>query len=674
MLVLYCVPVKKHRFLSDLYELLSSMRFAVGLLSLLAISAVIGTVLKQNERWADYAVEFGPFWFEAWRTLGLYDVYHAVWFLLILGFLVLSTSVCILRHAPGFVRDMRSYRERARRVSLAGMHHTLQWPVSAPAPVLARRALAIVQGLGYRARMVERDGVVLIAAKAGAWQRSGYFMAHIAIVLVCIGGLVDGNLPYQVQSWLGLKQAAQGPMRSDVPLASRLSSSNISFRGDMRLAEGQRGDVVFLQAGQGYFVQELPFSIELKRFYIEHYSTGQPKRFASDIVVVEHASGKRTATTLEVNKPLTVAGITIYQASFGDGGSALDLALWDGAVGRSIKSVSQASEQVTLAGRPYALEFGDFRLFNIEPSGSVSRQDDFTRAMTVRQERQVQNVGPSISYKLRDQNGQAQEYQSYMAPILIGKHSYWVTGVRDELGGAFRFLQVPLDDKGGPEAFMRLRAEMNDAAGREEIAQILAGQMLNEQMDATVRDAFRRTVVKIAQTFADGGFPAMEQPLKSDMPAAQRQMVLETNFKILLAYTWQAELRAAMRAGLPAPAWNDDHGRYLTDALQAMSDWKLMRVPGLAQLTGFAEVKASGLQLTRSPGKTLVYLGSLLLLLGTVVMFYVRERRLWIHLQTGEAILAMSANRPNEAFEAEFEKIKTYLPQWLEEDLNEHPV
>ena len=674
MWFLYCGFVKKHSFLSNLYELFSSMRFAVGLLSLLAISAVIGTVLKQNERWADYAVEFGPFWFEAWRVLGLYDVYHAVWFLLILGFLVLSTTVCILRHAPGFVRDMRSYRERARRVSLLGMQHRLQWQVETAPEVMAKRALAVVQGLGYRARMVERDGSFLIAGKAGAWQRLGYFMAHIAIVLVCIGGLIDGNLPYQVQSWLGLKQAAQGPMRSDAPAISHLSSANISFRGDMRLAEGQRGDVIFLQAGQGYFVQELPFSIELKRFYIEHYSTGQPKRFASDVVVVEHDSGKRTSATLEVNKPLTVAGITIYQASFGDGGSALDLALWDLLAARPLKSVSQGSEQVTLAGRPYALELGDFRLFNIEPSGTVSRQDDFTRAMAVRQDRQVQNVGPSISYKLRDENGQAQEYQSYMAPIRIGGHPYWVTGVRDELGGPFRFLQVPLDDQDSPAAFMRLRAEMNDAASREEIAGILADQMLKEQVDAAMRDAFRRTVVKIAQTFVDGGFPAMEQPLNSDMPAAQRQMVLETNFKILLAYTWQAEIRAATRAGLPVPSWNDDHGRYLSDALQAISDWKLMRVPGLAQLRGFSEVKASGLQLTRSPGKSLVYLGSLLLLLGTLIMFYVRERRLWIHLQAGETILAMSANRPNEAFEAEFEKIKTYLPQWLEEDLNEHPV
>ncbi len=82
---------------SDLLELLSSMRFAIGLLTILAIASVIGTVLRQNEPWPNYVAEFGPFWFEVYRALGLFDVYHSAWFLVILIFLVLSTGLCIWR-------------------------------------------------------------------------------------------------------------------------------------------------------------------------------------------------------------------------------------------------------------------------------------------------------------------------------------------------------------------------------------------------------------------------------------------------------------------------------------------------------------------------------------------------------------------------------------------------
>ena len=44
-------------------------------------------------------------------------------------------------------------------------------------------------------------------------------------------------------------------------------------------------------------------------------------------------------------------------------------------------------------------------------------------------------------------------------------------------------------------------------------------------------------------------------------------------------------------------------------------------------------MQASVFQLTRAPGKKVVYLGSLLLVLGIFSMFYVRERRLWFWLK-----------------------------------------
>ena len=77
----------------NLYELLSSMRFAISLLTLLAIASVVGTVLKQNEPFNAYLNQFGPFWFPIFEQLGLYCVYHATWFLVVLTFLVVSTCL-----------------------------------------------------------------------------------------------------------------------------------------------------------------------------------------------------------------------------------------------------------------------------------------------------------------------------------------------------------------------------------------------------------------------------------------------------------------------------------------------------------------------------------------------------------------------------------------------------
>ena len=104
--------------LRALLELLASMRFAIALLTIICIASVIGTVLKQHEPSVNYVNQFGPFWAELFLALKLNAVYSAWWFLLILAFLVISTSLCLLRHTPKYLADLRNYKENIREQSL----------------------------------------------------------------------------------------------------------------------------------------------------------------------------------------------------------------------------------------------------------------------------------------------------------------------------------------------------------------------------------------------------------------------------------------------------------------------------------------------------------------------------------------------------------------------------
>jgi len=118
---------RRNHYFSNFLELLSSMRFAISLLSLIAIASIIGTVLKQNEPMPNYVNQFGPFWFEFFRSLSLYSVYISWWFLMILTFLVSSTSLCLIRNAPKMVKDMLSWRENVREQSLQNFSHKASW-------------------------------------------------------------------------------------------------------------------------------------------------------------------------------------------------------------------------------------------------------------------------------------------------------------------------------------------------------------------------------------------------------------------------------------------------------------------------------------------------------------------------------------------------------------------
>ncbi|RYF67643.1 MAG: cytochrome c biogenesis protein ResB, partial [Comamonadaceae bacterium] len=99
-------------------ELLSSMRFAISLLAIICIASIIGTVLKQHEPVGNYVNQFGPFWAAVFRAARLDTVYGAWWFLLILLFLVVSTSLCVARNTPRILADLRTVKEGIRAESL----------------------------------------------------------------------------------------------------------------------------------------------------------------------------------------------------------------------------------------------------------------------------------------------------------------------------------------------------------------------------------------------------------------------------------------------------------------------------------------------------------------------------------------------------------------------------
>ena len=62
-------------------------------------------------------------------------------------------------------------------------------------------------------------------------------------------------------------------------------------------------------------VKEMPIAIELKRFIMDTYDDGSPKRFASEIQILTK-TGKNIETTVDVNKPYEVDGWKIYQYGY----------------------------------------------------------------------------------------------------------------------------------------------------------------------------------------------------------------------------------------------------------------------------------------------------------------------------------------------------------------------
>lgn len=696
----------RQRWLSDAVELVSSMRFAISLLTLIAIASVIGTVLKQNEPMPNYVNQFGPFWFEVFNKLSLYSVYSAWWFLLIMGFLVLSTSLCIARNAPKMLRDVKSWRDNVREQSLRNFHHKAEWALGQTPQQAAQQLAQRVGAKGYKVKLVDKAGDILLTAKQGAANKWGYIFAHAAIVIICLGGLLDSNLPIGFQKWLYGKEAFAGNgIISQIPEKYRLGIGNPTFRGNTLIPEGATSSTAIIPQQDGVMIQDLPFTIQLKRFVIEFYSTGMPKLFASDVVVRDHETGKETAATIKVNEPLIYNGVALYQSSFEDGGSKLKLVGYPmrGPENSHFDLAGEVNGTTPLAKAPggYTIEWSGFRPFNVEnmnaagsSSGKSTNSGD-ARAVNVDKtvnrgfigdldkhlgsgaknanNKDLKNVGPSIQYKLRDPTGQAREYMNYMQSLQIDGNYVFLAGMREQPDQPFRYLRIPADDNDTVVEWMRLRAALANPALREEAARRYARQAIadSRQTSSVLREQLEQSALRGLTIFAgDGkqsGFIAVTRFLER-LPADEQEKAADIFMKILNGSMWELWQAARAKDGLEPIKTDEAHGKFLQLAINALADAGFYPAPVFLQMTSFEEIKASVLQVTRSPGKKVVYLGCLFLVLGVFAMLYIRERRLWIWIRPAQAdgigshaLMAMSTQRKTLDFEREFEQMKTHL-------------
>ncbi|WP_339089381.1 cytochrome c biogenesis protein ResB [Variovorax paradoxus] len=694
-------------------ELFSSMRFAIALLTVICIASIIGTVLKQHEPINNYINQFGPFWAELFRAARLDSIYSAWWFLLILLFLVISTTLCIVRNTPRIMVDLKTFKEDIRAQSLKAFGQRAENSLGETPEAAANRIGQLLVSGGWKVRLQQREATQgsrptaagwMVAARAGGAHKLGYIAAHSAIVLVCIGGLFDGDLVVRAQTWFNGKSVfTGGGMIADVPPQHRLSASNPTFRGNILVPEGGQGSVAILNQADGVLLQELPFSIELKKFIVDYYSTGMPKLFASEVVLHDRETGAEVPARIEVNHPASYKGVEIYQSSFDDGGSKVKLkAVPMAAAAKPFEVegvIGGPSTEITNGKDKLTLEYAALRVINVEnfadagamSSGADVRKVDLRHdiesrlgaANKVNKPKVLRNIGPSIGYKLRDAAGQAREYQNYMVPVDTGDgQPVFLLGMRERPEDPFRYLRVPADDQGSMDGFVRMRTALGDADTRARAIEryiAKASDPKRPEMAEQLRVSATRALALFAGTerakpdaTTVGGWQAIAEFMEVNVPEAERERAGGVLVRILNDVLFEVLNLSREGAGLAALPNDEKSQAYLTQAVLAISDAHFYPAPVAMMMTDFTQVQASVFQVARAPGKSIVYLGCLLLIVGIFAMLYVRERRLWVWLTpeggvsdgaaaATAATMAFSVNRKTIDSDREFEHLRHKL-------------
>lgn len=263
----------------SLWDSLSSVRLTIPLLIILAVASIFGTVIPQNASPEDYLQIYKVPAYRILRILGFLDMYHAKWFLFLLGLLSLNLVACSLRRLRSVLRfflrpEIRLEEVQWKGKSIRRIRH----------PVPREKSFPLVQDLVSRhwgRIQVGGDGSYQLFAEKGKISRLGFYFIHLSILVILAGALI------------GLY---------------------FGFRGYVNLVEGESANQATLRTSQGSI--PLGFGIRLDKFTVSFYPSGAPQEFKSVVTILENGQAVLTRP-IRVNHPFTHKGISFYQASYG---------------------------------------------------------------------------------------------------------------------------------------------------------------------------------------------------------------------------------------------------------------------------------------------------------------------------------------------------------------------
>lgn len=310
-------------FYQELWRLLTSVRFAIFSISMIALFALLGVAIPQLPEamrgnnaatavWLDSERGmFGPLTTPMFR-LGLFDVFRTRWFIGSLAFLVLNVSVCTFnRWSPTFrnvfrppVRVPERFYDRARN--------------RATLPPVAPDALAsTLRRRRFRTRTETRDGATYVFADRYPWAQLATFVSHLALILFIAGGIVtrltgfSANIfaatgatepvfpvsnPTQLQVRIDEAIGRFGPKGNPLDFRTRLTI----FKNGQEVASGVTTVNNPLKYG-GYRFHQVSFSANGAELRIREVATGNtvlretfalPDRVGAPVVTISDAAGK----------------------------------------------------------------------------------------------------------------------------------------------------------------------------------------------------------------------------------------------------------------------------------------------------------------------------------------------------------------------------------------------
>jgi cytochrome c biogenesis protein len=183
-------PGASARVINRAMSLLSSVRFGILLLILLAAACMIGMLIMQQsvQGFDKYYSELTPAQKLVYGGLGFFDIYHTWYFNALLMTLSLNIILASIDRFPGTWRYISRKKLDASRAYVLNQKPCDTLTVEGESKeFVAERVSAACKQVGWKTRVSNKNGRTLVFAERGAWNRLGAYAVHVALLIVFLG-------------------------------------------------------------------------------------------------------------------------------------------------------------------------------------------------------------------------------------------------------------------------------------------------------------------------------------------------------------------------------------------------------------------------------------------------------------------------------------------------------
>jgi cytochrome c biogenesis protein len=198
--------------ITQLLDLLSSVRFGIVLLILLTLACMVGMLIMQQsvEGFDKYFAGLTPSQKLVYGGLGFFDIYHAWYFNALLLVLSLNIVLASMDRFPGAWKYITQKKvEASRPYILKQKQHIVLSMDGESRTSVAERISAACRSLGFRGRCTDKGALTYVFAERGAWNRLGAYAVHVALLIIFLGFFLTAQYGHTGQMALEPGQASR---------------------------------------------------------------------------------------------------------------------------------------------------------------------------------------------------------------------------------------------------------------------------------------------------------------------------------------------------------------------------------------------------------------------------------------------------------------------------------